>query len=665
MKNLKTLSSMLFLTLLPLVALSQDSDIEELTFKKASGSCDFVSSPQYSKGDSIFTAKANSDALKVVENLLKAAGVTSKNFELRQADVKTAQAVIINDKRTILCNPTFIRKALKNDEEGWKAKAVLAHELAHHISEHGLESNGQRAKEELEADQWAGFVLAKMGASVEQAKSAVRSLAPENGSKTHPKRGSREFAVDIGWQKGRRGGVAKKTDTTPKPLPDPGTDPSPKPEVAKKPVGPPLKTLPVDNKDPFAILKDLDYWLGASAEKQDAVIGSIARALKGYKWIETKDYECGGLRCRIATFEHLRSGLLLNLIPGGTYTMGSESGDSDERPAHKVTIQPMLVGKHEVRQGCWDKVGGEDKRAWTGRDLPIEGVSWTAASDWLKKAGGGLRLLSESEWEYACRAARVQTKYPWGQSMDNSYCWYEKNSQKQTHPVTAHSGKTNAFGLVDMPGNVWEWCQDQWVDNYDKGPKDAKPRLSTISSERVARGGSWSLNEAHCRSANRISCSPTYQDSVMGFRVACSLNFGGAQGSGKLPPYARALKQKLDKRLFFQAWLMIQQIAKQKPEVYRQDKALQNLTKQIGQHFANRWAKVVNEAVQLIRNGQKDKAYNLYQKLRELGPDNKTYYCFLLGAKRQIRFLNQQQASQTFRNFVDQIEQRVKKQPGG
>ncbi|MDF1665702.1 MAG: hypothetical protein P1V97_28340, partial [Planctomycetota bacterium] len=320
MKNLKALCSILFVTMLPLVALSQDSDIEELTFNQSSQSCDFVASPVFSKGDSIFTAKANKDALKVVAQVLNAAGVKEKSFELRQADVKTAQAVTINGKRAILCNPTFIRKALKNDEEGWRAKAVLAHVLAHHVSEHSLEADEKRAKEELEADKWAGFVLAKMGASVNQAKSAARSLAAEKASKTHPKRGSREFAVDIGWQKGRAGGLAKKVDPKPKPSvdPDPKVDPNPtpKPAVAQVTPGRALKKLPADNKDPMAIIKELDYWLGAEPAQQDRIIQAVARALQGYKWVETKVYESKGQRCRIATFQHIRSGLLLNLLPG-------------------------------------------------------------------------------------------------------------------------------------------------------------------------------------------------------------------------------------------------------------------------------------------------------------------------------------------------------------
>lgn len=666
MKNLKALSSILFLTMLPLVALSQDSDIEELTFNTASQSCDFVASPVFSKGDSIFTANANKDALRVVTQLLAVAGIRDRNFELRQADVKTAQAVTINGKRAILCNPTFIRKALKNDDEGWKAKAVLAHILAHHVSEHSLAGNDKRAKEELEADKWAGFVLAKMGASVEQAKSAAKSLAAEKASKTHPKRGSRAFAVDIGWQKGRAGGVVKKANPPPSidPKPETTPEPGPKPEVTKVIPGPALKKLSPDNKDPMAILKELDYWLAATPTQQDQIIQRIAQALQGYKWVETKVYEANGQRCRIATFQHNNSGLLLNLLPGGSYKMGSEDGDADEKPAHKVSIQPMLVGKYEVRQGSWDKIGGDDKRAWTGRDLPVEGVSWTAVQAWLNKAGAGLRLLSEAEWEYACRASRTQSKYPWGETMDDSHCWHEQNSKKQSHPVTAHADKANGFGLVDMPGNVWEWCQDQWVDNYSKGPVDQKARLSSVSSERVARGGSWSLNAAHCRSANRISCSPTYQDSVMGFRVACSLNFG-ARPQGKLPPYAVAVKKLLDKKELFQAWILIQQIAQKNPEVYRKDKGLQNLMKQLGTHFVKRWNTVLQEAVQMIRNGQKAQSYKLYQKLRVNGPNNQVYYLFLIGRKRQLKALPQQQAEATFRKFINQIEQNMKNRQGG
>ena len=252
-------------------------------------------------------------------------------------------------------------------------------------------------------------------------------------------------------------------------------------------------TVPKVTKADFTILTNREKWNKADPERQDAVISIVTNKLGAeYKFVETKTYECGGQKHRIATFKHVKSGLLMNLIPGGTYVMGDDGEDkaSYEKPAHKVTIKAMLIGCYEVRQSCWDKVSGADERDFKGPDLPMKMVSWNDCQAWLKKAGGRLRLPSESEWEYACRSGTT-TQYYWGNDFDESYCWYgydKGNSNKKTHAVTGHDGKENAFGLVDMSGNVWEWCQDVWIDNYKNGPGDSQPR-SGNESYRVRRGG--------------------------------------------------------------------------------------------------------------------------------------------------------------------------------
>ena len=278
-------------------------------------------------------------------------------------------------------------------------------------------------------------------------------------------------------------------------------------------------TVPKVTKANSTILTSREKWNKASPERQDAVISIVTNKLGAeYKFVETKTYECGGQKHRIATFKHVKSGLLMNLIPGGTYVMGDGHARADEKPAHKVTIKAMLIGRYEVRQSCWDKVGGTAKPRFKGADLPMESVSWDDCQAWLKKAGGGLRLPSESEWEYACRSGTT-TQYFWGDKMDDSYCWYENNSGAATHPVTAHANKTNAFGLADMSGNVWEWCQDQWVNDYKNGPRDSQPRTGN-SSYRVFRGGGWYDGASNCRSAVRSYYTPTYRYYSVGVRVA-------------------------------------------------------------------------------------------------------------------------------------------------
>jgi formylglycine-generating enzyme required for sulfatase activity len=180
-----------------------------------------------------------------------------------------------------------------------------------------------------------------------------------------------------------------------------------------------------------------------------------------------------------------------------------------------------------VTQAQWQKIGGNNPSEFMGADNPVEQVPWDdIQKSWLKKAGDGLRLPSESEWEYACRGtghpAGTTTQYFWGDEMDDSYCWYEGNSGSRTHAVTEHTNKTNAFGLVDMSGHVWEWCEDQWVNNYNNGPRDSQPRTSD-SSGRVVRGGCWYDYAGDCRSANRDYDTPSYRYDSIGFRVSRTL----------------------------------------------------------------------------------------------------------------------------------------------
>ena len=278
------------------------------------------------------------------------------------------------------------------------------------------------------------------------------------------------------------------------------------------------------------LLEDRLKWNACHESVQDMAISFVGKEKLGslYKHVETKKYSCGGQSHRIASFKHLGTGILLNLIPGGTYVMGDDKGEAWERPAHKATIKPMLIGRFPVTQEEWQKIGGKNPSRFKGAGKPVEEVSWDDVQGWLKKAGDGLRLPSESEWEYACRSG-TQTQYFWavphrrtdgsGDKINGDYCWYDENSGDATHPVTAHANKTNAFGLVDMSGNVWEWCQDQWVNDYENGPRDSQPRTSN-SSYRVIRGGCWRNDASYCRSADRSGDTPTYRNCYIGFRVA-------------------------------------------------------------------------------------------------------------------------------------------------
>lgn len=268
-------------------------------------------------------------------------------------------------------------------------------------------------------------------------------------------------------------------------------------------------------------------WMACSKEDQDKVITAISGHMKAhYEFVWTKTYKCNGQACRIATFRHIKSGLMLNLIPGGTYQMGSTAQDAiDEKPVHSCTVKPMLIGVYEVRQKLWAKFGGAAAHKWKGPELPVERISWPAAKKWMDKLGGGLRFPSESEWEFACRAG-TQDTYFWGDRMDKSYCWYRGNSGSRTHKVDEHylSKKWNAFGLVDMLGNVCEWVQDDYIGHYKDGPSTEVARVNKGRGKKVIRGGSWyhvSRNALGC--ADRLFYTTGRSDYILGFRVAASL----------------------------------------------------------------------------------------------------------------------------------------------
>ena len=195
-------------------------------------------------------------------------------------------------------------------------------------------------------------------------------------------------------------------------------------------------------------------------------------------------------------------------LPGGTFSMGSpdnEAGHSnDESPQHRVTISGFAIGKYEVTQAQWKAVMGTNPSNFNGDDLPVESVSWNDAKEFCRMlsqmTSKAYRLPTEAEWEYAARAG---SPGPYAGELD-AIAWYGKNSGGKTHPVGQK--KPNAFGLFDMHGNAWEWCEDVWHDNYNGAPTDGSAWLSGgESGRRVVRGGSWSVNDAFARDSEAVA----------------------------------------------------------------------------------------------------------------------------------------------------------------
>ena len=216
-------------------------------------------------------------------------------------------------------------------------------------------------------------------------------------------------------------------------------------------------------------------------------------------------------------------GMQFKLIPAGKFIMG------EGKEAHKVTLtKPFKMGVHEVTQAQYKQVMGLNPSKFIGADNPVDTVSWEDAVEFCRKlselpaekaAGNVYRLPTEAEWEYACRAGTT-TKYSFGddESDFGEFGWCVENSGKTPHPV---GGKQpNAWGLYDMHGNVYEWCQD-WYGDYPSGSV-TDPSGATSSSLRVVRGGSWIGSADGCRSASRGWNLPSNRNGNLGFRVVRS-----------------------------------------------------------------------------------------------------------------------------------------------
>lgn len=216
------------------------------------------------------------------------------------------------------------------------------------------------------------------------------------------------------------------------------------------------------------------------------------------------------------------------VIPAGSFDMGSNGGDDNEKPVHRVTIAGnFALGKTEVTQGQWQQIMGNNPSRYSkcGDNCPVEMVSWEDAQEFIQrlseKTGRQYRLPSEAEWEYACRAGGAHL-YCGGDNPD-SVSWYggmatpAGNSGKTTNPVATR--QPNAFGLYDMSGNVWEWVEDSYHENYDGAPTDGSAWQGD-GALRVPRGGSWSYLQ---RAAKRGGSEPTYRFGTIGFRLARTL----------------------------------------------------------------------------------------------------------------------------------------------
>jgi formylglycine-generating enzyme required for sulfatase activity len=239
------------------------------------------------------------------------------------------------------------------------------------------------------------------------------------------------------------------------------------------------------------------------------------------------------------------------LLPGGTFMMGDK--DQIDAPPHEVTVSAFYIDKYLATQEQYEKLMGDNPSRWKGKTNPVEQMRWSDAVRFCNarsEAEGlepcydlntwkcnfdatGYRLPTEAEWEYACRAGTT-TAYFFGddESKLKAYAWYQDNSGGRPRPVGQKPA--NPWGLYDMHGNVWEWCNDFYkVDYYQESPSE-DPRGPQTGETKVLRGGAWKFSAESCRSGYRYNENPGYADVCFGYDIygfRCVRNAGSAAES--------------------------------------------------------------------------------------------------------------------------------------
>mgnify|MGYP003337224855 CR=1 FL=1 len=209
-------------------------------------------------------------------------------------------------------------------------------------------------------------------------------------------------------------------------------------------------------------------------------------------------------------------------LPAGEFLMGSPDSDpdarDDEKPQHLVKVNSFAIGKYPVTQAQYQAVMETNPSCFENNPQhPVEWVSWEDAQAFCEKlsqiTGKTYRLPTEAEWEYACRAGTTTRFY--------ARSWRGIHSNDTTYPVGQK--KPNAWGLYDMSGNVWEWCEDNWHDSYHNAPNDGSAWLTNENNSHILRGGSWHGDPTlpSWRPASRHGLRRDVVDGLVGFRVVC------------------------------------------------------------------------------------------------------------------------------------------------
>jgi formylglycine-generating enzyme required for sulfatase activity len=261
-----------------------------------------------------------------------------------------------------------------------------------------------------------------------------------------------------------------------------------------------------------------------------------------------------------------RSGGEMVLVPAGTFTMGDPSGRPEEAP-HEVTVSPFYVDRYPVTQELYTKVMDVNPSKRRAPKNPVERTQWTDAVRFCNKCSelegltpcydlttwrcdfgaAGYRLPTEAEWEYACRAGGTG-KYCFGDEEQELplYAWLKPGSQGKTHPVGEK--RPNRWGLFDVHGNVWQWCNDWYAATYYSHSPRQDPRGPAAGKMRVLRGGAWDCPAGKCRAAFRHKEFPVYSDACFGADSYGFRRVRAADAGGRAPVVAAGPKAAPDPR---------------------------------------------------------------------------------------------------------------------
>jgi formylglycine-generating enzyme required for sulfatase activity len=229
-----------------------------------------------------------------------------------------------------------------------------------------------------------------------------------------------------------------------------------------------------------------------------------------------------------------KTGIEMAIIPAGSFLLGDDRGEDDERPAHRVRLAAFYMDVCEVTQASFQAILGRNPSKVQGADRPVERVSWLAAVQYCNMrsaregfrpcydlktlacdfAADGYRLPTEAEWEYTCRAGTT-TRWSFGDDPGvlAGHGWFKGSAEKTTHPVKQK--RPNPWGLYDVHGNVAEWCNDYYAERYDPAAAE-NPRGPANGTQRVLRGGSWVSGADDCRCSARQSAPPVFADACFG-----------------------------------------------------------------------------------------------------------------------------------------------------